>query len=771
MTGLLGQTTGPGIGSFIRLTFSPVGAPGLGPWLVVGIGVLLLGLLWFGPRGRKLSPGRRRTLVVLRMLVILLMLLAMLRPTLVRTKITKQSATLIVLVDRSRSMQVTDGVGKKSRWEALKASIADALPALGELSKDLEIKAYEFDRSLERLEMTPGKLELDAKPQGEQSAIGAALDEAIKNEAGKRLAGVVLLSDGAQRAYPPNDLPPQLAARRLADLGCRLYAIPFGQARGPGQVRDVAIEDLVVPETVFVKNQLPVAGALRTEGLENQKVPYELLVETAPGKMTSAAKREATGKPDGEQTPIELSYVPKAPGEVKITLRAAEQPGELVTTNNEISTFVTVLKGGVNVLYLDSALTGEQKFLRHSLDDSPDIKLDYVYIRADRPESRPPNLAEQFKPGKYDVYMLGDLDSEAFKKDELDLLRAAVEQGAGLIMLGGLHSFGAGGYGATPLADVLPIEIGRLERQRFDEKIREDLHLAGPQKMRPSGYGASQYVMQLGSVAQKGKNAEAWEKLPPLEGANRFGGLKKNANLLAETENGQPLLVASSFGNGRVLAFAGDSTWHWWMEGLEDVHKRFWRQIILWLARKDESNEGQVWVKLDQRRHAPGSRVEFTAGAKTPQGEPIADADFEAEVVRPDGKRTPITLRRQGDEMRGTFLDAKLAGDYAVAVKARHKSEPIGASKARFLVFQQDLELDNPAADVGALESLAAMTDGKSLAPEQLASLIAEIKKGTKSLEVETQAKETLWDKWPVLAAFVGLLALEWVLRKRWGLV
>src|SRR6185437_15484009 len=195
----------------------------------------------------------------------------------------------------------------------------------------------------------------------------------------------------------------------------------------------------------------------------------------------------------------------------------------------------------------------------------------------------------------------------------------------------------------------------------------------------------------LGSGNQKANSAAAWEKLPPLEGANRFGGLKPGANLLAETESGQPLLVASNFGAGRVLAFAGDSTWHWWMEGQEAAHKRFWRQVILWLARKDESDEGQVWVKLDQRRHAPGSRVEFTAGAKTPQGEPVVDGTFEAEVVRPDGKRTPITLRRQGDEMRGTFLDAQAAGDYTVVVKAQRTGEPIGAAQARFLVFEQDL--------------------------------------------------------------------------------
>ena len=140
-------------------------------------------------------------------------------------------------------------------------------------------------------------------------------------------------------------------------------------------------------------------------------------------------------------------------------------------------------------------------------------------------------------------------------------------------------------------------------------------------------------------------------------------------------------------------------------------------------------------------------------------------------MVRPDGKRIPVTLRKQGDEMRGAFLDARDAGDYTVVVNVKHDSEPLGASQARFLVYDQDLELNNPAADVGALESLAAMTEGKSLAPEQLPGLLDELKAGAKSLEIETQSKETLWDRWPFFLIFVSVLAVEWLLRKRWGLV
>ncbi|HET6882884.1 MAG TPA: glutamine amidotransferase [Pirellulales bacterium] len=752
--------------SIVRFAIAPV----LGWWFVALVAAVLLALLWFGLGRDRAGRGRRTVLVLLRLLIIVLVVLAMLRPTLVWTKTTKQAATLLVLVDRSRSMLVTDMVGKKSRWDAAQAALRDSLPAFDELSKDLEIKFYEFGDEAHPIEYSPGKLGMSAAPEGLQTAIGSSLEQVLKAQAGKRLAGVILLSDGAQRAYAPHDLPPQIPVRRMADLGYALYAVPFGQGRGPGQTRDIALDELSVPATVFVKNQLPANALVRIEGFEGKDLPVQLQVETSPGKMETVANKQIAAREDGERIAVELVYVPVVPGEIKVTVNVPPQPGELLTTNNEISTFVTVFKGGLNVLYLEGNLAGEQKFLRHSLDSSPDIHLDFFWFRAEKPETRPADLPERFEPGKYDVYIMGDLDSSAFKSEELKSLAVAIERGAGLIMLGGLHSFGPGGYGNTPLADVLPIEFNRLERQNLDEKVREDLHLPGPLRMVPTATGLRQYLMKLAA----NDNAGAWQQLPPLVGANRFSGLKPTANVLAESPNKQPLLVASDYGAGRVLAFAGDSTWRWWMQGHEAEHKRFWRQVILWLAHKDETNEGAVWIKLVQRRYAPGSRVEFTAGAETAQGEPITDAQFDAKVVLPGGKTADLRLRHDGDvkgQMTGTFLDTQAVGDYAIAVEAMREHQTIGKARARFLVFEQDLELNNPAADVGALEGLAAMTSGKTVAPEQLGRLLEQIKAGTKDLEVETQSKDTLWDNWKFFLCFAALLVLEWFLRKKWGLV
>jgi len=738
--------------------------------LVAVVALLLTGLMWFGPSRAKIGRRHQVILAMTRAAVIVLVLLGMLRPTLIYTQTKKQSATLVVLADQSRSMSVPDAVGNKTRWEALRGALADAAPALARLQRDFELKAYAFDADVHEVRAEGGRIELPEKPTGQQTAIGAALEDVLRREAGKRLLGVVLLSDGAQRAYAPRDLPPQTAAARLKHLGCPLFTFPFGQSRGLGEAQDVAVKDLIVNPTVFVKNELSISGQVRVDGYVNVEIPVHVLFETSPGKMEVVARQKIKATADGQLLPVNLSYIPQVPGEHRLTLEAAEQPGELVTTNNRLSTFVHVLKGGLNVLYLTGSLGGgEIAFLRRALGSSPDVKLDYVRIDPRDPKSRPPDLAERFKPGKYEVYILGDIDATAFQGDELANLAKCVSRGAGLMMLGGFQSFGAGGYGQTPLGSVLPVGMDHLERQQPDEPLRTDLHWPGPLRMQPTSLGLMHFALML--VGNRQENAALWAKLPPLEGANKFHDLAPGAVVLADAGADKPLLVAHNFGDGRVLAFAGDSTWHWWMQGYESAFKRFWRQVVLWLARKDQAQEGNVWIRLAQRRFAPAQRVDFTVGANSPSNEPLTDATFKAEVVSPDGARRPLSLVRQDEQMAGSFRDTQTAGDYTLEVTATRKDQPLGSTRARFLVFQQDLELDNAAADAPTMEGLAAMTGGRSQPPEQLRELIKRLADETQSLDVQQETKKTFWDTWSFFLTLVGLLGLEWYLRKRWGLV
>lgn len=751
----------------VRWSVNPVGGDHYLLVVAVAVGLFLF-LSLIGPSFGGVIPRRKRILFMLRLLAVGMVVVALLRPAVVYTDVTRQSATILLLFDKSRSMSVPDAVNGRTRWEELRQTVENVRSQLAELASRFEVKAYTFDLAPQPVEMQGGSLELPELPDGAQTAIGASLEDLLREHSGKRVLGVLLFSDGAQRAYPPRDTLPQTVAARMKHLGWPLLAFRFGQARGLGQAQDVAITELVADQTVFVKNELSISGQIRIEGFANRPIAVRLVAGRPDGQSEVAGQQEIQSTGEGERVSVRFSFIPQQAGEYKLTLEAEVQPGELVTTNNAMTTFVNALKGGLNVLYLESDWRPEVKFLRRSLDASPDIHVDYRRFDPERPETRPGDADQFFRPGKYDVFILGDIDSAAFSNAQWGALRDRVEQGAGLIMLGGGHSFGPGGYATTPLADVLPVEMHANERQQKDTPFPPDLHILQPVRIRPTQLGQMHFSLRLGNTAAQ--SAAKWAQLPPLDGANRLRA-KQTARVLAATEDNHPLLVAQDFGEGRVLAFAGDSTWRWWMRGFQAEHKRFWRQIILWLAKKDQSTEGNVWIKLAQRRFAPGQRVEASFGAQSPTGEPIADATYRVEVELPGGAKrvlSPVATAHGGEV---SFQETFEPGDYVFFVSASHGDQEVGSTRARFTVFQQDLELDNATAEAGTLDNLAAISGGQSHAPEELPSVLRRFLDDLDSLEVPVETRLSLWDTWPFFLLVVALLSTEWFLRKRWGLV
>ena len=90
-----------------------------------------------------------------------------------------------------------------------------------------------------------------------------------------------------------------------------------------------------------MKNQLEVRGTVVAHGFTNQDLNVELYVE---GQPTPVAKTTVKVPEGAESAPITgLKYVPQTPGEKRLTLKVTPKDGEMVVSNNEISTFVSVL--------------------------------------------------------------------------------------------------------------------------------------------------------------------------------------------------------------------------------------------------------------------------------------------------------------------------------------------------------------------------------------------------------------------------------------------
>jgi len=755
----------------VSIAFDPVGSWATLAAITAALAAVLLAV---GPDRSRVSPGRRLVLVFVRLAAFLALVACMTRPTIVATKKARQPGTVLVVVDDSESMTVADGLNGQTRWQELVAALAAARPAAQAIAAEtsLDVSLWRFGREARAVPPVGDDpfpvAEWEPGPGTGETAIGAALDDCVRAIAGKSVAGVIVMSDGAQHAYPPRDQPPQGVARRLGDAGIPLWSVTFGQQRGAGQGRDAAVSNLAVSETVYLGNSVEVAGRVRLEGLGDRDVTVRLMVEGTTGRMEEAARRVVRGGRESVEEPVRLAWTPQALGERKVALVIEPQEGETVTSNNELSTFVEVADGGLRVLYLEGALRVEQRFLRRVLAASPDIQVDFRWIDSTHRDRWPIDLGRAFET-EYDVFLVGDLDAAAMRPQDLEKMLERVRSGAGIGLLGGFHSFEAGGWASSTLGPLMPFMADRLARQPFEEPVRPSLHLEGPLQVVPDARFGGISILRLGQTDDETR--AAWQRMPALEGANDLGRLTPDAKRLANTADGRPLLVAREYGLGRVAAFAADSTWRWAMQGAGEQYRRFWRQFILWLARQDGNESDSLWVRLGQRRIAPGMTIGCDAGVTQPDGTIAADVEVDAIAISPAGQPRPVRLPRRGQAFSGTLSGFTEPGDWKLVVKAtRPGREPLERS-ARFTVVRQDLELANPRANPLLMRQIAEATPGGIRAPEELDEIFDEIRNQPAAFQTLEQWSSSPWDTWPALLLLTGLLIFEWILRKKFGLV
>lgn len=748
----------------MNLSFAPVWS-----WPVVLLccaavtGVIMLG---YPRRIRHLSVVRQRLLLSIRVLLALLLLCLMLRPSLLLTSQSVEKSVIYVLGDLSRSMQTPDAPGSLTRLQAQQQLLTEAAQLLEQFDESVEVRRRAFSESLQ-----PWKPET-AEAEGVSTSFAMMLEELLRESGPDNVVAVLLSSDGRQAAWGDADRSPVPYARQLGERQSPVYAVVHGSSDVTSTGLDVALSELDVAPDVFVRNVVPLKIRIRTHGAVDRAIRVRVLLEETPtgnqrsGKMVpvpldqqNRLVHEFIVDGDTVDRLIDLQIVPPSPGEFKLAVESEPLKDEVRVTNNRVETIIRVRKGGIRVAYFDRP-RWEMKYIK-SITVSSRVQVDRMAVYSGPLADRNRFDDTWFRPGQYDAYIIGDVPAEAFGKARLDAIRRCCELGAGLMMTGGVENFAAGGYQNHSLARLFPVDVAGTSEQ-----------LTGPVKVVPTETGLRHSVMQ---IASSSRNSERWKELPPLNGATVLKPLEGSlAQVLATTENGTPLLVGHNAGRSRVMAFGGDTTWHWYLQRDwgADAFQRFWRQTIFWLTKHEQDSEGPVWISAEPRDLVPGQPSHLSFGARDRQGVQLPSADFSVTVTRPDGSQVVVPVSPDGGQGTARFTEADEPGDYFVRVEANRDGRLHGWAGTRFLVNARDPELDNPSADPEMMRELAYNSGGDFLSSEQLIERLQQwVAEGLPGHQMTRGERLNLWDNWYFLLLFVGLMSLEWALRKRNGLV
>ncbi len=743
----------------VRLAFDA----GWSVW--AGLAILLLALVAGAaayPRAvRALTGGRARIGLLLRLLALLCLVCLLLRPELRLARNTALTYRCLVLLDRSASMSVRDVRDGPTRLRQAVLALLDGERAVSRAeSMALTIRPFAQHPGFP----VSGEDLLDLTPARTHTWIAQSLRETSKEEPPAR---IVLVTDGNDTA----GVDPLPVAE---GLGIPVDTVAVGRPiEKDDAFVDVAIAGLDHRDRAPVGSVTQIVAYIDADGVAGETAKIVLRRDDKTLATNEAVLDDAAGP-----QAVTLNFHPETTGLVDLTVAVEPLPGESVIENNTASFPLWVHERLPRVMYLEGEIRPDYKFLRRALATDPGLEFMSFIHTGDGRFLRQGSISglelEGLPQARSDlaslnVLILGDLARAELGDKTAALLRAAVADGMGLLVLPGSHTTGARSRLAeSPLGEALPLAPAP-ERDAPTGPIR----ITVPQIARADvlGEALAPFFPPL---------PEAEDKAPTLAGADPAGELRPGAVavLVGKVGDGPPVpvLVTRRFGRGKVAVFLGHDAWRWvGLGGGRTVpYADVWGRIVRWLGRDaDDILPDETGLVLTANRLVvrPDEPIVFSARIKTPPGQ-------EAPAVRarvvPDAEAgtDPFSLPFASlPSLPGAYearFEHDKPGAYTLSAEATVGDTVLAQAELTFRIRGGPGEFDRLAPNERLLRWIALETRGQFVA---LPDLPGHLERLAERQEAHRERlRVPLWNKPLLFALFVLLLSGEWLLRKRWGL-
>ncbi|HEY3393221.1 MAG TPA: hypothetical protein VGK58_10960 [Lacipirellulaceae bacterium] len=623
----------------------------------------------------------------------------------------------------------------------------------------------------------------ELQPRGAQTRLGQALADQLRLYRGAPLAGVIVISDGAQNA----GVEPSAAIEAAKAASVPIHTIGIGSTEVR---RNVALRDLLVPTRAFPGDTINVTGYIQASGYAGRLVQVELTrrrADDSSGSGSVIASEDVVAGTDNEIASVSFDIEPEEAGAFVYQLRIVAPPNDSNPRDNQREAEIDVVERKTRVLLFASGPMRDYQYLRNQLFRDRTMTVD-VLLQTAQPGisqeaneilDRFPSTAEQLF--QYDCIVAFDPDWTELDIDQVELLEKWISNEAGGMIT-------VAGPIQTPkwLRSTEHAKIRNLYPVEFQERLTllDEGQYGGatawPLAIDRAGREAK--FLWLAPTAEE--NESAWDSFPGVYGYYAVKGEKPGATVYAhfsDPEAGlsdkRPVYFASHFyGAGQVFYIGSGELWR-----LRSVDPAYFEVLYTKLIRHVSqgrilrgSARGTLLVERD--RYELGETVVLRARLADAQHEPLLADSVTAQLIRPDGATEAVKMAAETDKPgmytgQATVLQE---GTYQVALSIPDSDEePL----TRYLqVRVPDLERAQPQRNEKLLASLAEETGGKYYKDFHTAVRGNNALKPLKDA-IESRAEVKLLKDAPdqrfaeaqmhwLLGVIAGSLFLEWIIRR-----
>lgn len=776
-------------------------------WFMIIVGVIAASFLFYH-REKKLHIGLRVTLVAVRIAILLMVVAALFEPSAALKETREEKKTLAVLLDVSQSMSIRDqrkrpedikeaaialgympleekeeaiqgklplntkqrnSIAGASRLDLAKTLLSGSASKVFEtLSNDLEIRYYAFGQNTSMLGQGPKVVNEEIKKMkalGQGTSLASAIKEVADAYKDDSLSGIVVLSDGIETGKKQ----PEAVAQQLGARGIPVYTLPIGIP----DPDDVSIRNIIVQDVAFTGDTVPVRIQVKSKGYEKRTA--DCIVKF---NDTEVASQVITFEGGLQYVDIAFDANVKSKRAVSLEVEIKAFGDEATSDNNKVVKSVRVVNEKINVLCIEGSARWEFRYLRAILKRDPRIKATFIAARAgDELALHSNEYIARFPEDpedafKYDLVILGDVDSNFFTPGEFSRLEELVkERGGSLLMLAG-PKYSPSSYESTPVEKMLPVRFNAKEKW---EDVGKGVYPV------LTNEGRSSLVLTL--EMDKNKNDKIWTHVAPMDRLPPLTDVRPGATILAElSDNGArigsyPLISWQRYGTGKCMFMATDRLWRLRFRSGDRYHWRVWSQCIQFLTLSRLMGEHkQIRMESDRVTYSVGDQVRVYAEVLDESYEPVLQEKYDVfigTIKEDDVDEENLNSQRvslKPDTTRPGLYEGYFtppgAGRYRI-----HASEDDEefSNTLEFQVAEVKTEMASTDMQIERLQKIADLSGGQNLKLSQIGQLDQSV---NKSLHKTTVRREqSLWDNWMFAFLIIGLTGFEWIVRRRCDLL